>query len=229
MKNLPDDVGRLSTSHLSNAKDALAHICEINEQCLQMLVSVARQVHTPPESFLHHLFSLIGTLDQAGMATTARFPFLLVDFGFRDLAWWQSITPAHRRAGKDLSWLVPFPRAAAMKLARATLTLAWHTVRTDTEATLVLLGISPPVAEHIASLRLQDIDRIAERHYRRLRPRWEDRPAVWRQLLACSRETDVNAAHEFVLHALQLTAAGSLPVTSSQRARKPAPSTSLRP
>jgi hypothetical protein len=116
-----------------------------------------------------------------------------------------------------------------MKLARATLTLAWHTVRTDTEATLVLLGISPPVAEHIASLRLQDIDRIAERHYRRLRPRWEDRPAVWRQLLACSRETDVNAAHEFVLHALQLTAAVSLPVTSSQRARKTAPSTSLRP
>jgi hypothetical protein len=35
MKNLPDDVGRLSTSHLSNAKDALAPICEINEQCLK--------------------------------------------------------------------------------------------------------------------------------------------------------------------------------------------------
>jgi hypothetical protein len=229
MKNLPDDVGRLSTPHRTNSKDALAPICEINEQCLQMLVHVAREAHTPPESFLHHLFSLIGPLDPKALATTARFPFLLVDFGFRDLSWWQSITPGHRRAGKDLSWLVPFPRATATKLARATLTLAWHTVRTDAEATRVLLGINPPVAEHIASLRLQDIDRIAERHFRRLRPRWEDRPAVWRQLLACARETDVNAAHEFVLHALQLTAASALPVTASPRARNVVPSIASRP
>jgi len=89
--------------------------------------------------------------------------------------------------------------------------LAWHTARTDADSALVLLGISPLVAEAISTLRLQDIDRIADRHYRRLRPRWEDRPAVWRQLLTCSRETDVDAAHEFVLHALQLTAAGAIP------------------
>ena len=118
----------------------------------------------------------------------------------------------------------------ATKLARSTLTMAWHTVRTDAEATRVLLGISPPVADHIASLRLQDIDRIAERHFRRLRPRWEDRPAVWRQLLACARETDVNAAHEFVLHALQLTAASALPVTpAAPRAKSFASSIPSRP
>jgi hypothetical protein len=229
MKTLPDDVGRLSPPHLFHGKDALAPICEINEQCLQMLVHVARQAHTPPESFLHHLFTLVGPLDPGGLATTARFPFLLVDFGFRDLPWWQSVTSEHWRDGKDLAWLIPFPRAMATKLARATLTLAWHTVRTDAEATRVLLGISPSVAEHIASLRLQDIDRIAERHFRRLRPRWEDRPAVWRQLLACARETDVNAAHEFVLHALQLTAASALPVTPAPRAKSFASSIASRP
>lgn len=219
MKILPDDDGRISTPHNSNSNDALAPICEINEQCLQMLVNASRHAQLSSDSFLYHLFSLVSPLDDAAIATASRFPFLLVDFGFRDLHWWRKVAAKPVRADVDRSWLVPFPRATATKLARATLMLAWHTARTDAEATRVLLGISPPVSEAISTLRLRDIDRISDRHFRRLRPRWEDRPAVWRQLLSCSRETDVDAAHEFVLHALQLTAAGALPSVTSPPAR----------
>ena len=211
MKILPDDVGRFSTPQRSNSKDALAPICEINEQCLRMLVNASRQSQLSSDSFLYHLLSLVSPLDDGAIATAARFPFLLVDFGFRDVQWWRRVASKPMRADPDRSWLVHFPRATVTKLARATLTLAWHTARTDTDATLVLLGMSHSVAEAIATLRLSDIDRIADRHFRRLRPRWEDRPAVWRQLLTCARETDVDAAHEFVLHALQLTAAMALP------------------
>ena len=218
MKILPDDVGRLSTSPRSNSNDALAPICEINEQCLRMLVNASRHCQLSSDSFLYHLFSLANSLDDAGIATASRFPFLLVDFGFRDAQWWRRVAAKSVRADSDRSWLVPFPRATATKLARATLMLAWHTTRTDAEATRVLLGIGPTVSEAISTLRLRDIDRIADRHFRRLRPRWEDRPAVWRQLLACSRETDVIAAHEFVLHALQLTAASALPTSVAVRA-----------
>ena len=82
-------------------------------------------------------------------------------------------------AGSDPTWLAPFPRPAAVKLARSTLVLAWHTVRTNLDAAVVLLGIAPSVAEIIAKPHLQDLDRIAERQYRHVRPRWEDRPAVW--------------------------------------------------
>ena len=89
--------------------------------------------------------------------------------------------------------------------------LAWHTVRTDTETSVVLLGIASAVARLLRSLRLQDIDRIAEQHFQKVRPRWEDRPGVWRQLLICARSTEVEAAHDFVLHALQLTASTALP------------------
>jgi hypothetical protein len=227
MKVLPEDTGRFSTPPKQQHQDALAPICEINEQCLQMLVGAARQSRIPPDNFLFHLFSLVSPLNDASIVTAARFPFLLVDFGFRDPQWWRRITSRNSRAEAEPSWLVPYPRATAMKLARATLTLAWHTARTDADATLVLLGIGEQVADQISSLRLRDIDRIADRHFRRLRPRWEDRPAVWRQLLACSRETDVNAAHEFVLHALQLTAAGALPVAPSPRSKNSDP-TALR-
>lgn len=219
MKTLPDDVGRFSTSSKSNSTDALAPICEINEQCLQMLVNASRHPQLSFDSFLYHLFSLVSPLDDGAITTASRFPFLLVDFGFRDVHWWRRSVQNSLRADSDRSWLNPFPRAAATTLARATLMLAWHTARTDAEATLGLLGISQPVAAAIATLRLRDIDRIADRHFRRLRPRWEDRPAMWCQLLACSRETDVDAAHEFVLHALQLTTAVALPAATPAHAR----------
>jgi hypothetical protein len=212
MNTPPGDTKYFSTQ--LNGSDALAPICEINEQCLQMLASVSHQTQIPSEPFLHHLFSLMGAMDAPALKAAAHFPFLLVDFGFRDPQWWRRITSKHRCAADERSWLVPFPRATACKLSRATLMLAWHTVRTDTETALVLLGISQPVAEYIGALRLQDIDRIADRHHRRLRPRWEDQPAVWRQLLMCSRAADVNSAHEFVLHALQLTTANALPAAT---------------
>ena len=228
MKILPDDVGRFSTPQRSNSKDALAPICEINEQCLRMLVNASRQSQLSSDSFLYHLLSLVSPLDDGAIATAARFPFLLVDFGFRDVQWWRRVASKPMRADPDRSWLVHFPRAAVTKLARATLTLAWHTTRTDTDATLVLLGMNPSVGEAISTLRLSDIDRIADRHFRRLRPRWEDRPAVWRQLLACSKESDVDAAHEFVLHALQLTAASALPGVMSPPRRANAATDSRR-
>jgi hypothetical protein len=211
MKILPDGIGRFSTPITLHNRDALAPICEINEQCLHMLASAARQARTPSDSFIHQLFSLIGPLDSAAIKAAARFPFLLVDFGFRDARWWHQVTSGHGRSAKDFEWLAPLPRAPVMKLARATLTLAWHTVRTDAETSLVLLGITPEVSPMVSALRLQDIDQVAERYFRRVRPRWEDRPAVWRQLLTCAMSTEVDSAHEFVLHALQLTAAASLP------------------
>lgn len=219
MKILPDDVGRISTLHNSNSNDALAPICEINEQCLQMLVYASRHSPLSSDSFLYHLFSLVNSLDDAAIATVSRFPFLLVDFAFQDVQWWRRVASRPLRADTDRVWLVPFPRATATKLARATLMLAWHTARTNPEATRVLLGISPAISATISTLRLRDIDRISDRHFRRLRPRWEDRPAVWRQLLACARESDVNSAHEFVLHALQLTAAYALPTNPAPRSK----------
>lgn len=212
MNTSPDSLGQMrAPNRQHHSTDALAPICDINEQCLKMLVEAARASQSADDPFVRQLLSLIETLDAATLAAAARFPFLLVDFGFRDPEWWNAIAGGNDSASNDVDWLSPFPRATATKLARATLMLAWHTVRTDTETSLVLLGITPAVARLLRSLRLQDIDRIAEQHFRRVRPRWEDRPGVWRQLLTCAKSTEVETAHDFVLHALQLTAITALP------------------
>jgi hypothetical protein len=212
MNTSPGTLGQMrAPTRKHHSTDALAPICDINEQCLKMLVEAAHVPSSGNEPFIQQLLALIATLDPAALSTAARFPFLLVDFGFRDPEWWSEITEGSEQTAGQAALPSPFPHAATVALSRSTLMLAWHTVRTDTEASVVLLGITPTVSRILRSQRLQDIDRIAEQYPWRIRPRWEDRPGVWRQLMFCAKSTEVDSAHDFVLHALQLTASAALP------------------
>ena len=81
--------------------------------------------------------------------------------------------------------------------------LAWHSVRADVNASC-LLGISPGVAATLASFSLTELDRIAEHRFRYVRPRWEDRPIVWHQLLTTASTADARQTRDANLRALQL-------------------------
>jgi nucleoside-diphosphate-sugar epimerase len=67
-----------------------------------------------------------------------------------------------------------------------------------------LLGVSSGVARIIASFSLTELDRVVERRFRYVRPRWEDRPAVWRALLASAQNGDAGRTHEANLRAMHL-------------------------
>lgn len=229
MNSVPEHLGQMSAPNRPQHRtDALAPICDINEQCLQMLVEVARGSPSSADPFLSEILTLTATLNSQTLATAARFPFLLLDFGFSDPTWWRGITDESNDHAAELTWLTPFPRATTTKLARAIIMLAWHTVRTDTEASVVLLGITPEVAKILQSIRFHSIEDLAERHARRLRLRWADRPGVWRQLIACAKHTEIDVAHEFVLHALQLTAGTALPTGGAPPTAKTTSSKSQR-
>lgn len=222
---MPDHLGQMSAPNRPQHRtDALAPICDINEQCLRMLVEVACDNPFSADPFLSEILALTATLNSQTLATAARFPFLLLDFGFSEPTWWRGITRASDDSAAELTWLTPFPRATTTKLARAITMLAWHTVRTDAEASVVLLGITPEVAGILQAIRFHSIEDLAERHARRLRLRWADRPGVWRQLIACAKHTEIDVAHEFVLHALQLTASFALPPFGNPPTAKALPS-----
>jgi hypothetical protein len=131
--------------------------------------------------------------------------FLLLDLEFSNDTWWQMVGSHPNRPAPLPSWRGSFPRRPAMQLARATVMLAWHSLRAHRNA-MCLLGMSPTVAEVISGLSLTDIDQIVDRRIRYLRPRWEDRPAVWRQLLEASQSPDIRQAREVSLRGLQLLA-----------------------
>lgn len=186
--------------------DAFPHagVVEVNEQCLNLLVHQARTDQFPP-------FPLVTALNNALRQTTpevrkraAARPFLLLDFEFQNPEWWEAVRRYPNKRFHTAGWRGCLSRRSGLPLARATLLLAWQGCRANLEEACILLGMSRPAAEVIARLQLTEIDRIADRRFRHLRPRWQDRPDYWRSLLAASESSNTAASRRTDLHALAL-------------------------
>lgn len=177
---------------------------EVNARCIEMLVQAARSEKGHSIALVAELGELLRSLDAAMCERAARQAFLVVDMEFGNgTLWHPSRIPAYRRTRTPLS-SGAFPRPAALQLARATLLLAWNSLRTDPVTAPVLLGMTAPVAELIGNLTLEEIDRIARKRFRHVHPRWADRLAVWRRLLLAAQTGDEELMQAFHLHALQL-------------------------
>lgn len=182
-----------------------APLQDINHAFLQFLVELARSNAGQENGFVVALSRQLRALRSTPLARVARTPFLLLDMEFRNDIWWKALSKdALRAPTAPKTWLSQFPRTPSIKLARSALMLAWHLARTERESCPVLLGMSPSVTEAMAGMQPPQIDKIAEHHYAHLRPRWEDRPDVWRELLSTG-EGDVAIARAFALYAMQLT------------------------
>ena len=182
------------------ARDVLAVLSEINETFVRLLADRAVLTDETRTDFIGALRELLCRSDAPTKAAHA--PVLLLDIGFHDPDWWTVLArEPSRMAALGRS---PFPREDAVELSRATLMLAWHLSRADLASCLILLGLSLPVARIVGTLRPKQIDQIAESHYARLRPRWEDRPSVWQQLLS-GTETDQASMRTFAIRALELS------------------------
>jgi hypothetical protein len=200
------------------ARQLLGGVFEVNERCLEMLVNAARQEPKGSFGLVRELCEILKETDPAARRRAACRSFLLVDMEFGNADWW-------RGAGSHLSeqarlpyWRRSFPRASGTQLARAALLLAWNSVRSasDPAATRLLLGMTPEVSDVIATLRFDQIDRIAQKRFRFVRPRWDDRPAVWRRLLLAARSDDLKLMDAFNLHGLQLLAGELMQSTATR-------------
>ena len=182
----------------------LAPLYEVNERCLMLLAEAARSDRHSASPLVIALRRPLLAMTPDARTRAARRPILLVNMAFRESLWWLDAKSHPRRATRSTADHEAFPAQSAKQLARATLVLAWHSVRADRIASGVILGISRPVADILAGLTLSDLDSIAERRFRSLRPRWEDRPALWRRLIHSGDSGDFRRGKEFILRSLQL-------------------------
>ena len=207
------DVSLRSTSVAFRQPDAQAQllIAELNERCLDLLVLVART--GPPTSgftLAMHLRPLLRSTRPAVRRRAAEVGLPLIDMEFRNSEWWQALKSDSSSCSRQ--HLRPdLPKRAMVQLTRATLILCWHSVHADLECARVLFGMSRAVTEIVGSLRLSDIEQIAERQFRRVRPRWDDRPWLWRELLSAAESNDQLSWRAFHVHALQVLAGENLP------------------
>jgi hypothetical protein len=64
--------------------------------------------------------------------------------------------------------------------------------------------------DRIATLSLRELESVCELHPGWVRPRWELRPLVWRQMLAAAVNADAPAMQQASLRGIQLLAAGAM-------------------
>ena len=188
----------------SNSGPPLNGFHEVNERCIEMLVSAAR--HEQPQSFaaVSELRELLKRADRSMRQRAAQVSFLLVDMEFGSPDFWHVVCSHPGQQLKTPLWRGAFPRGSAIQLAHATLMLAWNSLRTDAATARILLGMARSVSDRIARLKFDEIDRIAHKRFRHVRPRWDDHPAVWRRLLLAAQSDDAKLLGAVNLHALQL-------------------------
>ncbi len=195
--------------------EALDALAELNEQCLELLCEQAAACGARSRPVvLAGLEALWAGLETAARRRGARCPFLLVDAGFT-----RACCPPWLRAGGvrdrdwsgDREWL---PASAAfftvprtIPVTRLVLTYAWHLVRSESVAARLFLGMSTRCAESVAACTLRQVIQLAESEPHLLRPRWTDRPEVWRELLIAASGGEPSALERFRIRGLQLLAA----------------------
>lgn len=194
------------SSTASGAWDSalLAPIAEINQALLEALRAAARD---PSRARLPRLLLALREewvrLDQAALERAAACPYLLLDAGLGQVPFGE----------RTLLSVMDVPASGYLSdadgaaLMRRALLLGWHLARANRLAARVLFGMSGPVAQRLALSRLQELDAFAQRAAPGVKPRWEQQPRVWQQLLRAARRgpaTQLRAAH---LRGLQLLAA----------------------
>lgn len=211
-RHQPSEQG-LAATHSFQTSQMLSRIEEVNTTCLDLLITPRRALERGPTNFTAEIRPLLVSAGPHARRRVAQQLLPLVDMHFRNDEWWRSV-----KSNPQRTWgVVPpdIPKRSGVRLARTTITLAWQSLHTDAELTRALFGMSPFVARAIETLRFTEIEEIAERQYRHVRPRWEDRPWLWLQLIEAAQSNEPNALREFHIHALQLLAGESLPPSKS--------------
>jgi hypothetical protein len=183
---------------------ALKQVHALNARCLELLARLAEtERRRESAEMLHANQALWQQMDGAARARAAACPFLLLDAHFHNADWWRwaASNGASRRTTMTRGWFAAKP---ASELMRETLMLAWSTAGTDPRIASFLLGLASEVSVRMAALGLQDVERIAARYSRQLRPRWVEHPAFWRRLLLAAHAADLESLHDLYLYGIQL-------------------------
>jgi hypothetical protein len=192
---------------------ALRRVHALNARCLEVMILLARgERELIALPIIDGQRGLWRGLNESARTLAARTPFLLMDVHFQDAEWWRWARDSRNNRQRKIVLRAAFAAKTADELMRETLMLAWSTVALDRGAATLLLGMTPAVISTIAELDPQDVERIAARHSRHLRPRWEDFPAFWCKLLTAAKDGDEAALHETHLHGIQLLGSELLPL-----------------
>lgn len=189
--------------------EMLQPMLEINAQCVELLCALSNGAASQL-AMLRELEPLWRSLSRDGRQHLARCPYLLVDAGFSDEGRWLRREQGGVQDGPRELHAGCFAGERSAGFARRVLVYGWHLARSDASLAKVVLGVSPLCLARLAALSLREIDALGEQHPGWVRPRWEARPLVWRQMLSAAHQADAGALQQAGLRGIQLLAAEAL-------------------
>ena len=178
----------------------LAH--ELNSRCIDLLCDLAARpsVEGLPV-MLRANRNLWYRLDPEARWRLAAFPFVIVDFRFRDEAWWRGRGSVENHAVAECPAGDAFPLESRESLLLETMMFAWQVAREDHRVAQILFAMTQPVARLVSLLAMQEIRALAVDRSTPLRVRWENNAQLWRELLLAAATEDEEALEEVRLHA----------------------------
>lgn len=191
-------------------RSLLDHVVAINQRLLESLAGAAQRSNAGAQAspLVAALADEWRQLTPAALGRLAGSPFLLLDGGFADASLWpaagsRSVQERHGRYGPG-SRLAP-------DLVRSTLLTAWHFARANPLAARVMLGMSAACASLLAGWRLPDIEQVVDQQPPWVRPRWENQPAIWCDLLQAASEGVERRLRAVQMRGVQLMAGALVP------------------
>jgi hypothetical protein len=187
-------------------KATLESVLEVNEQALMLLRAQCLAAVTQPP-LLRDVGGLLMNLDAKSMRRAAASAVLLVDAGLANAALWSDAIGGAVNDRPPLFATPFFTVDGAVAVMRLVMTQAWHLARSEPAAARLLLGVSAANVTVIGGCTLSRLTRLAENHSQWLRPRWENRPGIWCDLLRAAGEGKSETLERMRVRGVQLLAA----------------------
>jgi hypothetical protein len=184
----------------------LESMTEVNEEALALLRAQcsAGGCRAP---LVQDVSDLLLNLDAASMRRAAGTAVLLVDAAFADGSRWSDAIGAAVNDRNAVASDPFFTVDTTVRVMRLVVTHAWHLARSEPAAARLLWGLSAANVAAIGATTLSRLTALAESRSHWLRPRWENRPRVWRDLLRTAAGGDAGALERLRVRGLQLLAA----------------------
>jgi len=184
----------------------LASLQELNEQALLLLSAQCRS-GGPQPAFIREVGGAVLALDADSMRRAAASGVLLLDAGFADAERWSKALVGAVSEPPPAGPATFFTVTETAGVVRQVISHAWHLARSEPAAARLLLGLSPATVGVIGGSTLTRLTHLAEAHGQWLRPRWENRPRIWADLLRAAGEGGSGAIERLRVRGLQLLAA----------------------
>lgn len=199
--------------------ETLESLIDLNEGCLELLVEQAR---APCGSeLLTQIATLWSALDRSGRRRAASCFYVLLDGGFAYAPRWGAAAAGGVAEAAQASYAPFFTVPGALSVTQAVFTFAWHLARCQDTAARLLLGIPGPCVQLLAQRTLRQVCDLAQAHPEWLRPRWQSRPDVWRDLLLGAAQGETRALQRARLRGQTLLAAEARQAAGAGRERGP--------